>query len=130
MASNLVPVEVLPGLSIATVTGTLQAKDNKFLLEPLTKSQIHEYTSSSPTHSLPPVHYTWGTFDLSLFMQLLTQAGIYDAVFEKTTNGCIIKMVSNQSSYFIYKTHYIILIFINSYNFIMNTENKRSLHSC
>lgn len=126
MASNLVPVEVLPGLSIATVTGTLQAKDNKFLLEPLTQSQIHEYTSSSPTHSLPPVHYTWGTFDLSLFMQLLTQAEIYDAVFEKTTNGCIIKIVSNQSNDFIYHFNFIYV----AYHFIFHTENKRSLYSC
>ena len=126
MASNLVPVEVLPGLSIATVTGTLEAKDNKFLLEPLTQSQIHEYTSSSPTHSLPPVHYTWGTFDLSLFMQLLTQAEIYDAVFEKTTNGCIIKIVSNQSNHFIYHFNFIYV----AYHFIIHTENKRSLYSC
>jgi integrator complex subunit 9 len=93
LASNLLPVEVRPGISIATVTGALHAKDNKFKLQLLTKSQAQELTSGAPTQTLPPVNYSWGSLDLPSFMSLLSKAGIYDAVVEQNPNGCIVHIV-------------------------------------
>jgi len=94
LASNLLPVEVRSGVRIATVTGTLLAKDNKFKLQLLTKSQMHELASGAPTQTLPPLNYTWGSIDLPLFMSLLSKSGIYDAVVEQNPNGCIVHIVS------------------------------------
>ena len=35
LASGLHPQEVRPGIAVTTVTGTLVAKDNRYILEPL-----------------------------------------------------------------------------------------------
>ena len=35
LASSLHPQEVRPGIAVATVTGTLVSKDNRYTLEPL-----------------------------------------------------------------------------------------------
>ena len=113
MASNLVPVEVRPGISIVTVTGSLLAKDNKFKLQLLTKSQIHELSDESPTHTLPPLHYTWGSIDLQLFMSLLSKAGIYDAVVDQNPNGCVVHIVSLISLFTIFMKHYFQSIYID-----------------
>lgn len=80
---------------MATINGALLTKDNKFRLQPLSKNQIHELTTAAPTHTLPPNNYTWGSLDLTLFMKLLSQAGIYDAVVEQTPHACIVQMVCN-----------------------------------
>jgi len=93
LASSLLPVEIRPGVSLATVTGTLQAKDNKFELEPLTKSQIQELTSVTPTQTVPPVNYTYGSFELQTLLHLLSQAGIYDVTSEQTQTGFMITLV-------------------------------------
>lgn len=40
LANNLHPQEVRPGIAVATVTGTLVSKDNRYTLEPLELSEI------------------------------------------------------------------------------------------
>lgn len=45
ISNNLVPIELRPGITLATVTGSLEAKDNSFRLKPLTKSQLKNVSS-------------------------------------------------------------------------------------
>ena len=39
LANNLQPQEVRPGIQVATITGTLVTKDNRYTLEPLNLSE-------------------------------------------------------------------------------------------
>ncbi|RWS27634.1 cleavage and polyadenylation specificity factor-like protein [Leptotrombidium deliense] len=97
LAASLTPVEIRPGFSMATITGVLVAKDNKFRVYPLTKNEIQEYLSNKPGQSLPPLIYTWGSLDVSLMLQKLINAGIYDASVEHTQNGCIVHLRSENA---------------------------------
>lgn len=45
ISNSLVPVELRPGITLATVTGSLEVKDNSFKLKPLTKSQLKNVSS-------------------------------------------------------------------------------------
>ncbi|RWS13077.1 integrator complex subunit 9-like protein [Dinothrombium tinctorium] len=97
LANSLVPSEIRPGLSIATITGLLVAKDNKYELKPLKKNEIQEAIGSKPGLSLPPLSYTWGTLDLQVLMQKLINIGIYDTTIEQTSNGCIVHLRSEEA---------------------------------
>ncbi|XP_015788512.1 integrator complex subunit 9 [Tetranychus urticae] len=97
LASSLVPVELKSGVSVATVTGTLIAKDNKFKLETLTANEINEIRRNKQGQAIPPQFYTYGTLNLPMFMQLLGKAGIYDATIEQTPNGCIVHLRSEDA---------------------------------
>ena len=92
LAANLTPVEIKPGLLVSTVTGSLAAKDNKFELKPLTKTQLHTL-QSVPGFNIPPTQYNYGTLDVTLLMQKLIKIGIFDAKLEQSANGAIIQMV-------------------------------------
>jgi integrator complex subunit 9 len=94
LAATLSPIEVRSGISLATLTCSLVAKNNKFQLKQLTQAQINELINSKQSQTIPPRYYHYGTLDLPLFMQLLSKAGIYDARIEQTSNGCIVHVVS------------------------------------
>lgn len=90
----MLPNEVRPGVSVATITGNLQAKDNKLRLEALTKPQVQELNNWSPGRQpMPPSNYAWGPLDLQLFMSKLNKAGMFDASVEQTQSGCIVHIV-------------------------------------
>lgn len=94
ISEQLKPAEIKPGCSIATITGALVARDNKFHLSSLTQNEIKSYLTVKPGQSLPPLTCTWGSLDLVMMMQKLTNAGIYDTSVEQTSNGCIVHLVS------------------------------------
>lgn len=95
VSATLQPIEVRPGVSIATITGSLEGKDNKFCLRPLNRSELKELRHWSPGHDfLPPANYSTGSLDLQLFMSTLPKAGIYDAALEHTPTGSVIHLVS------------------------------------
>ena len=69
---------------MATVTGVLEAKDNKFRLCPITKSYQVEFANQTPTKTLPPNHYLFGKVDIRKLVNLLAQAGITDVVINQS----------------------------------------------
>ena len=83
------PVQIQPGLKLATVTGVLEAKDNKFRLCPITKSTQVEFANHTPTKTLPPNHYLFGKVDVRKLVNLLGQAGITDVVVNQNENDKI-----------------------------------------
>ncbi|XP_055601652.1 integrator complex subunit 9 [Uranotaenia lowii] len=93
IARSLVPHEVQPGVSITTLTGVLQVKDNIHDLHPLepTAEELEaEQKSAKAPHLLPPnqtryrnVKYEWGTLDVNLFLKKLAQDGISDIKVEQ-----------------------------------------------
>lgn len=90
------PVQIQPGLKVATVTGVLEAKDNKFRLCPITKSDQIEFANQTPTKTLPPNQYLFGKVDILKLVNLLAQARITDAVVDKNyeADKICIKIVS------------------------------------
>ena len=50
LAGNLHPQEVRPGIAVATVTGTLVTKDNRYTLEPLDFTAAPAADSERYTH--------------------------------------------------------------------------------
>lgn len=60
LAENLVPVEIKPGLLISTITGTLTAKNNRFEINALNKSQIQQLQVEYDIKNLPPSNYNYG----------------------------------------------------------------------
>lgn len=94
LSANMLPNEVRPGLSVATITGNLQAKDNRFHVQSLSRTQLQDlnnWTPGKPT--LPPKNYSYGSLDLQLFMQKLVKANLYDATIEQTPSGCVVQLV-------------------------------------
>jgi integrator complex subunit 9 len=98
LSSSLIPMTVKPGVTIATVTASLQGRDNNFSLKPIESMSLPSPTAWSPSHGRvmpPPSNYSWGSLDLQLFMQALTQAGLYDSRLEHTPTGTVIHLVSH-----------------------------------
>ena len=94
VSDSLIPITVRPGVTIATLTASLQGRDNNCSLKPLT-STTSSWTPSQGSVLPPPSNYSWGSLDLQLFMQALTQAGLYDSRLEHTPTGTVIHLVSH-----------------------------------
>lgn len=95
LSLDMMPSEIRPGISVATITGNLMAKDNQLRLEALTKTQLQDLNNWSPGNQpLPPASYSWGPLDLPVFMAKLAKAGLFDATVEQTSTGCIVHIVS------------------------------------
>lgn len=75
--------EIADGIKITTITGILEAKDNKFLLGPITKSYRNEFRSQMPTRTLPPNKYLIGMIDMNELLRLLAHQGYLDIVLNK-----------------------------------------------
>lgn len=88
-------MQLQPGFKIATVTGILEAKDNKFRLSPITKNYQVEFAHQTPTKTLPPSHYLFGKIDYNKLSKLLTsQHQFTGVVIENRPNCTCIKIVS------------------------------------
>lgn len=75
--------EIADGIKITTITGILEAKDNKFRLGPITKSYRNEFRSQMPTRTLPPNKYLIGMIDMNELLRLLAHQGYLDIVLNK-----------------------------------------------
>lgn len=93
ITAKLVPHQIKPGLSLATLTGSLEAKDNKFQLKALSSGQVKRLANWSPgRRSLPPPKQPFGPLDIQAFMACLIKAGILDAQLDQTPNGTFIRL--------------------------------------
>lgn len=143
IAQQIIPREVQPGMSVSTLTGCLQVKDNLHdikvyslkLLNILrstkcellfTKLQAFADRDDQPSSSKRPptreevlknIKYEWGKLDVDLFVKKLMQDGITDIKIEQTgPGGVIIKLLGEDTS-----------ITINEHNTHIKCGGKQSL---
>lgn len=81
VAKKIVPVEIKPGLSLSTITGTLDVKDNVHKVEDI--STEGDLTNRNPK-------YEWGTVSINEFKQKLLQEGITDAKVESLGGNVVV----------------------------------------
>ncbi|KAI1283062.1 Integrator complex subunit 9 [Halotydeus destructor] len=98
LSKEMVPCEVRPGVSLATVTGNLSAKDCRLKLLALSHNQVKELNNWSPgEQSLPPKAYTFGALDPRLLQMKLDKMGFRDNSIEQTPSGCIVHVRSHEA---------------------------------
>ncbi|XP_078085589.1 integrator complex subunit 9 isoform X2 [Mustelus asterias] len=103
LAESLVPSEIKPGISMATVSAVLQTKDNKHVLQSLPKS-IQQQTGKkrkrvnddSPEFK-PPKPLLCGSITIEQFVQSLEKHGITDVKVEDTPEGHIVHLQSEDT---------------------------------
>jgi len=99
IATTMLPVEVTTGVSIATITGELHGKDNKYILKPVQEPGCNgQRRMKREEFSTHPKAYHWGSLDLQEFIQLLNKAGIQDVKVEDgPTGGHIVHLPSEDT---------------------------------
>lgn len=90
-ASQIFQSEIKPGVSFATINGSLLAKDNKYTLFSINEKALSKVSKNS---SLPPMHYYYGNLNFQLLLELLAREGITDATVEGAKAGKIIELRS------------------------------------
>merc|ERR1719222_24260 len=104
LAESLVPSEIRPGVALATITGKLVVRDNRYTMMPISvvkkepdaatssKSKAKKEKSGSGSCKIAlsdqrPNHYLFGKLNTSEFVQKLSAYGIVDAKVETGANG-------------------------------------------
>ncbi|GCB77734.1 hypothetical protein scyTo_0021128, partial [Scyliorhinus torazame] len=103
LAESLVPSEIKPGISMATVSAVLQTKDNKHVLQSLPKpiqqqggKKRKRVNDDSPEFK-PPKPLLCGSITIEQFVQSLEKHGITDVKVEDTPEGHIIHLQSEDT---------------------------------
>ena len=95
VTKGMFPNEVRPGVTVATVTGNLIAKDNRLKLDALTRVQLKELNDWSPGQQPPPPkHYLFGGLEPRVLVAKLEAAGFHNTTIDQTSSGCIVNIVS------------------------------------
>lgn len=99
LADSLVPSEIKPGISVATVTAVLHSKDNKHVLRPTLKLALAPPPSKKRKRVLeePPEHRApkpllSGAVPIEQFLATLQKHGITEVKVEDTPNGHILHL--------------------------------------
>lgn len=90
-ANQIMQSEIRPGVSFATVNGSLLARDNKYTLYSMEEKTDLKALKGS---SLPPKNYFYGILNFQLLLELLARSGINDATVEGTKASKIIELRS------------------------------------
>ncbi|VEN60673.1 unnamed protein product [Callosobruchus maculatus] len=104
VAQKIVPVEVKPGISLSTVTGSLNVKDN-----------IHKLQELSDVKN-KPVKYEWGNLNITEFLQKLSQEGITDAKVESLGGNVVVIHLQDEDA--------LIQLEDNSTHVVCNADEK------
>ncbi|XP_064653165.1 integrator complex subunit 9-like isoform X2 [Lineus longissimus] len=94
LAGSLVPVEVQPGVAVASVTGNLEVKDGKYVL----KTPSDEKPSKKRKTTEKVKKYIWGNVEIQQFRQALNQQGIMEVKVDDVTQGSYIVHLPNEDS--------------------------------
>ncbi|XP_071479583.1 integrator complex subunit 9-like [Diadema antillarum] len=113
VAMNLAPTELQPGVLVATVTGQLNAHDNRYILEELPSPQAgtqaqsgqpprkrkreDEGGASLKSNTTHPKQYVYGNVDVEEFVSSLASNGVSDVKVESTGSGHIIHLESEDT---------------------------------
>ncbi|EDO39014.1 predicted protein [Nematostella vectensis] len=87
LSSCLHPQHVRPGVAVATLTGTLVTKDNKYTLQPLeflVEPKAGSEGGDSSTNKGQLSRHLWGTVQLDDFVRSLKKRGITDVNVESS----------------------------------------------
>eukprot|EP00088_Acartia_fossae_P030637 TRINITY_DN3162_c0_g1_i2.p1 TRINITY_DN3162_c0_g1~~TRINITY_DN3162_c0_g1_i2.p1 ORF type:complete len:711 (+),score=150.28 TRINITY_DN3162_c0_g1_i2:54-2186(+) len=93
LAESLVPSEIRPGVALATITGKLVVRDNRYTLMPIKKVKLEQESSSKtktvriPLEDQKPGHHMFGKLNTQEFVQKLATLGFRDAKVETGSNG-------------------------------------------
>ena len=94
LAKKLKPVELKPGVSIATLTGKIDLKNHRYFLEMesakdqgSSKSAKKQKKMTSPTKEKWPQHYHFGKISISNLLQNLSTHGISTLKIEEPGHG-------------------------------------------
>ena len=137
LASRLEPIQFKTGLSASTLTGKLDARDNKYSLKVrspyprllvfwLLKPYCFQFqvlneeeggTLYSASERMLPRH-PWGSVDTAQLLHLLSQHGLLDARVEDTPRGVVIHLV-----------HLYLHWFRICYDFLFNSAERRQCNS-
>lgn len=80
VASKIQPIEIKPGVSLSTITGSLNVKDN-----------IHNIQDGNIDKNFNKhVRYEWGTLNITELLQKLQQEGINDAKVESHGGNIVV----------------------------------------
>ncbi|XP_030200999.1 integrator complex subunit 9 isoform X2 [Gadus morhua] len=98
LAKSLVPSEVKPGVSVATVSGMLQSKDNKHTLmsvprpPPAAPTKKRKRVAEEPPELLAPKPLLSGAVPLDGFLATLHKHGVSEVKVEETADGHILHL--------------------------------------
>lgn len=98
LAKSLVPSEMKPGVSVATVSAVLQSKDNKHVLQPVPKpapvppSKKRKRVTEEAPEVLNPKPLLTGAIPLEPFLALLHKNDITEVKVEETAGGHILHL--------------------------------------
>ncbi|NWI15965.1 INT9 protein, partial [Crypturellus soui] len=96
LADSLVPLEIKPGISLATVSAVLHTKDNKHVLQLPPKppqapaSKKRKRVSDDVPEGKPPKPLLSGSIPVEQFVQTLEKHGFSDVKVEDTAKGHIV----------------------------------------
>lgn len=98
LAESLVPMEIKPGVSLATVSAVLYTKDNKHVLQPPPKAapppsgKKRKRAAEESPESQPFKALLSGTIPVEQFVQTLEKHGFSDVKIEDTAKGHIVHL--------------------------------------
>uniref|UniRef100_A0A3Q4N0J2 Integrator complex subunit 9 n=1 Tax=Neolamprologus brichardi TaxID=32507 RepID=A0A3Q4N0J2_NEOBR len=98
LANSLVPSEIKPGVSVATVSALLHSKDNKHTLQsvpkppPMPPSKKRKRVIEEPPVALAPKPMLSGAVALEAFLATLQKHGITEVKVEETADGHILHL--------------------------------------
>uniref|UniRef100_A0A671VHU4 Integrator complex subunit 9 n=1 Tax=Sparus aurata TaxID=8175 RepID=A0A671VHU4_SPAAU len=94
LANSLVPSEIKPGVSLATVSAVLHSKDNKHTLQVsvLPPSKKRKRVMEEPPVVLAPKPLLSGAVPLDAFLATLQKHGITEVKVEETADGHILHL--------------------------------------
>uniref|UniRef100_A0A672ZBJ9 Integrator complex subunit 9 n=1 Tax=Sphaeramia orbicularis TaxID=375764 RepID=A0A672ZBJ9_9TELE len=94
LANSLVPSEIKPGTSVATVSAVLHSKDNKHTLQPppAPPTKKRKRVIEEPPVVLAPKPLLSGAVPLEAFLATLQKHGISEVKVEETADGHILHL--------------------------------------
>ncbi|XP_075057292.1 integrator complex subunit 9 [Mixophyes fleayi] len=98
LAESLVPLEIKPGVSLATVSAVLYTKDNKHILQPPPKpappqsSKKRKRPAEGSPETQPFKPLLSGSIPVEQFVQTLEKHGFSDVKIEDTAKGHIVHL--------------------------------------
>uniref|UniRef100_A0A3B3DJD3 Integrator complex subunit 9 n=1 Tax=Oryzias melastigma TaxID=30732 RepID=A0A3B3DJD3_ORYME len=92
LAQSLVPTEVKPGVSIATVSAVLHSKDNKHTLQPPPVPPTKKRKRVMEEPPVAPKPLLSGAVPLEAFLATLQKHGITEVKVEETADGHILHL--------------------------------------
>uniref|UniRef100_A0A8C4QK56 Integrator complex subunit 9 n=1 Tax=Eptatretus burgeri TaxID=7764 RepID=A0A8C4QK56_EPTBU len=99
VAESLIPSEVKPGISVATVMASLSTRDNKHVLQPLPKTPASSAKKRKRGEVLArmPQPLLWGSVSIDRLLQSLEKQGVKDVKVESVGDGHILHLQAEDS---------------------------------